>query len=193
MIHDTDNPFAPPVAVLSEAPPEAESEEAIPASPTHRLVACILGLALGFALMIVSSIVGELIATQVGIAATLTVWEPMDYSPGAAFLLFYAPYALRRLARTGQTLPFRIVGLRFTKSEGGPVEAWRIVLLHGLPTAVVFWGPILAAGALRVGGPLEGALRFGGLLLLCVNALSARKASGRTWMDGLTGLLVVKA
>lgn len=193
MTHDTDNPFAPPGAVLSGAPPEAEFAEEITAPPTHRLVACILGLALGWALITASSLTGEIIATQVGIAATFTVWEPMDYAPGAAFLLCYAPYALRRLTLSGQTLPFRILGLRFAKPGGGLPEVWRILLLHGLPTALVFWVPFLAASGLRLGGPLEGALRFSGLLLLCVNALSSWRASGRTLMDGLTGLIVVKA
>jgi len=193
MAHDTDNPFAPPGAPLAGAPPEGEEDEARPAPAVHRLMACIVGLALAFGFSLASSIAGELIATAVGIAATLTAWEPMDYAAGAVFLLFYAPFALRRLARTGQTLPFRIFGLRFTKPGGTPAETWRILLLHGLPTALLAAGPFLAASALRLGGPLDGVLRFAGLVLLCGNALSAGRGPGRTWLDELAGLAVVKA
>ena len=193
MAHDTDNPFAPPGAPLSGAPPEGEEGEARPAPAVHRLMACILGLALGFALSVASSIAGELIATSIGIAATLTLWEPMDYAAGAAFLLFYGPFALRRIARAGQTLPFRIFGLRFAKPGGAPAEPWRILFLHGLPTALLASGPFLAASALRLGGPLDGVLRFSGLVLLCGNALSAGRDSGRTWLDRLSGMIVVNA
>ncbi|MFN8010183.1 MAG: RDD family protein [Holophagaceae bacterium] len=197
MVHDADNPFAPPSAPLVEAPPEADGTPAsappMPASPAHRLTAAVVGIALGYAATLASMITGELLAERLGIAARFTAWEPLDYAAGAAGLAVYAPFALRRLARSGQTLPLRLLGLRFARPEGEPVEAWRILLFHGLPTAALFWGPVLAASALRLGGPLDGLLRFSGLIALCTNALSAARASRRTWLDAVGGLAVVKA
>ncbi len=198
MAPDPENPFAPPSALLAEAvpggmPAETPAEGARPASPAHRLTAAVVGLALGWAAFLASAISGDILAERLGIAARFTVWEPLDYAVGAAGLAVYAPYAWRRLARTGQTLPLRMLGLRFARPGGAPVEAWRILLFHGLPTVAVFWAPVLAAGALSLGGPLDALLRFAGLLALCANALSAARAAGRTWMDELGGFTVVKA
>jgi uncharacterized RDD family membrane protein YckC len=193
MDHDADNPFAAPGADLSGAIPEPPPGDPVPASPTHRLLAAILGVSLGFALYLGSAIAGQILSEQLGIPARLVPWEPMDYAPGAVFLAAYLPIAGHRLARTGQTLPLRILGLRFARPDGTPVGAWRIGLLHGLPTALLFWLPVLAADTLRAAGPLDGLLRFAGLILLCLNALGARGPSRRTWLDRWVGFTVVKA
>lgn len=193
MAHDPDNPFAPPAAALAGAQEGAVPGTGLPASAAHRLTAALIGVALGFAAYTGSAIAGQILSETLGIAARFSAWEPLEYAAGAAGLAIYGPFALRRLARTGQTLPLRLLGLRFARPGGEPVEAWRILLLHSLPTAVVFWAPVLAAGVLRLGGPVDGLLRFAGLVALGANALSSGRASRRTWMDGLSGFTVVKA
>jgi hypothetical protein len=196
MAPETENPFAPPAAALADAPEAAGGAAApssVPASAAHRLTAALIGIALGYAAFLASMLTGQILAESLGIAARFTVWEPMDYGPGAAGLAVYAPFAIRRLARSGQTLPLRLLGLRFSRPDGSPVEAWRILLFHGLPTLAIFWAPVLAASAARLGGPPDGLLRFSGLVALCANALSAGRSSGETWLDQFAGFRVVKA
>ena len=49
-------------------------------------MASLSGIALGYATLLASMITGQILAESLGIAARFTVWEPMDYAPGAAGL-----------------------------------------------------------------------------------------------------------
>ena len=76
---------------------------------------------------------------------------------GSILLLVVIACNLMLLSKNGQTIGKRAVGTKLVRTDGSPVEVWRVVLLRWLPLFIVQMIPFVGS----IGGLADALVIFG--------------------------------
>jgi len=189
------NPFAPPEADLTAPDPGDARTEPERASPASRAICSVLGI-----LIAAISTMGMIVGTIFFAVNSKRPWlakSPWALLPAAAVVLVYAPVAVTRLVRTGQTVPMRILRHRYLRKDGGPPRAWRlglrVVALPVLLVAGLIMAAALAASQHWIPDAAGVAVILASPFALSLDALGTCVSGRRSLLDRMSGLTVVKA
>ncbi len=155
------NPYAAPGAVVEDAPAGTDLQSRKATRWKRFWGAVIDGFIVGFCAWPLSM----WWATHYGVnhAANAQVMQHFAFTgPGAMvvgsiLLLVVIACNLMLLSKNGQTIGKRAVGTKLVRTDGSPVEVWRVVLLRWLPLFIVQMIPFVGS----IGGLADALVIFG--------------------------------